>query len=301
MPQLLSVFLNVLAPVFLLVLVGYWSAPKLHLDAQTLSRFAYYVLTPAFVLTILGRAKIDAALAVRMVLFISAAYLATTLIAFALARVLRRSAAMTAAYVMLAVFGNVGNFGLPIAQFAEGQAALIPATVFFLSNITLGFAVCVIAANLQRGTQWQAITRVLKTPGLLALIPALALNTLQLELPLFVSRPLELLSGAMIPVMLVVLGAQLANAGIPRLSADMLSVLLIRLVGGALLGFALASAFGLSGVERNVGILQSAMPSAVLVSIIALENNVLPEFVTAAVLLSNVLSVLTLAVVLALL
>ncbi len=301
MPQLFAIFLNVLAPVFLLVLLGYWSAPRLRLDAQTLSRVAYYVLTPAFVLTVLGSAQIEPSLALRMIVFISAVYLGSALIALGFARALRRSAAMTAAYVMLAVFGNVGNFGLPIVQFAQGQSALTPATLYFLSNNALGFAVCVIAANLQRGTHWQATLRVLKTPGLVALVPALALNALNVQLPLVVSRPLELLSGAMIPVMLIVLGAQLASAGIPRLSGDMLLAACIRLVGGAALGFALAALSGLGGLERSAGILEASMPCAVLVSIIALENDVLPEFVTATVLLSNLVSILTLAVVLALL
>ena len=43
------------------------------------------------------------------------------------------------------------------------------------------------------------------------------------------------------------------------------------------------------------------MPAAVLVSIIALENRLLPEFVTAAVLFSNLASIVTLTIVLFLL
>jgi hypothetical protein len=67
------------------------------------------------------------------------------------------------------------------------------------------------------------------------------------------------------------------------------------------LAFALVGIFGISGLERDVGILQASMPTAVLVSIIALENKLLPEFITATVLLSNVLSIVSLALVIALL
>lgn len=300
MNELLSIFLNVLAPVFLLVLLGYLVGPRLELEGRTLSRFAYYILTPAFIFNILSTAKIEANLATRMALFIVAVYIGSTILAFVVARLLRRSAQMTAAYVMIAVFGNVGNFGLPIVQFATGPEGLLPATVYFLANLVLAFVVCVAAANYGKGNFLSASVQVFKTPALLALPPALLVNWFQAPVPPFAARPIELLAGALIPTMLVVLGVQLANAGLPRVSLDMVLVILIRLISGPLIAFAVVGAFGLSGLEREVGILQASMPTAVLVSIIALENRLLPEFVTAAVLLSNLASIVTLNIVLVL-
>jgi hypothetical protein len=46
-------------------------------------------------------------------------------------------------------------------------------------------------------------------------------------------------------------------------------------------------------------VFQAAMPTAVLASIIALEHNLLPDFVTTAVLFSTVASVVTLTLLLA--
>ncbi len=299
MTQLVGIFLNILAPVFLLVLLGYLIGPRLQFDPRTLSRFAYFVLTPAFIFHVLSTARIEAGLAIRMIVFITVVYVGSTLIAFVVARLLRRSMQMTVAYVMIAVFGNVGNFGLPIIQFAEGNDALAPATIYFLANLVLAFIVCVTAANLKRGNALHASTQVFKTPALLALPPAIFLNWMQIDLPAIVTRPMELLAGALIPTMLVVLGVQLANAGIPRPNMDMAISASIRLVSGPVLAFVLVGIFGLSGVERNVGILQASMPTAVLVSIIALENDVLPSFVTATVLFSTLASVISLAAVLA--
>ncbi|NWF79573.1 MAG: AEC family transporter [Chloroflexi bacterium] len=301
MTQLLGIFLNVLVPVFSLVLLGYVAAPRLQLETRTLTRYAYFVLTPALVFTTLSQTRIEAALAGRMIGFITVVYIGTIVIAFVTARLLRRPAAMTAAYVMIAAFGNVGNFGLPIVQFAEGQAALGLATVYFLANLVLAFVVCVAAANFSRGISLSMLGQVFRTPALIALVPALAVNGLRLELPAVVTRPLELLSAALIPTMLIVLGAQLAGAGLPKLSPDMLVSSGIRLIGGPLIAFAVVGWFALPPLERNVGILQASMPTAVLVSIIAMENQLLPEFVTATVLFSNVISITTLAVVLLLL
>jgi hypothetical protein len=306
MTELLSIFLNVLTPVFLLVFLGYSIGPRLELDGRTLSRFAYYILTPAFIFNILSTARIEAELATRMTLFMVTVYSISALIAFLIARLFRRSAQMTAAFVMLAVFGNVGNFGLPIIQFAVGEDGLLPATVYFLANLVLAFVVCVTAANFGRSNLLKTFTQVLKTPALLALPPAILVNWLQFSLPmfsvpLFVARPIALLADALIPTMLIVLGVQLASAGIPRPNLDMLLAIGIRLISGPVLAFALVGIFGISGLERDVGILQASMPTAVLVSIIALENKLLPEFITATVLLSNVLSIVSLALVIALL
>ncbi len=298
MTQLLGIFLNVLVPVFTLVLLGYLFGPRLQLEVRTLSRLAYFLLTPVFVFSVLSRTRIEADLAGRMIGFISLAYTGTIIIAFVTARLLGRPAAMTAAYVMIAAFGNVGNFGLPIIQFAEGPEALGVATVYFLANLVLAFVVCVGAANFSHGFSLAIVGQVFRTPALIALVPALLVNWSGLTLPEVITRPADLLSGALIPVMLLVLGGQLAAAGLPQITPDLLISSAIRLIVGPLIAFATVGWFALPALERNVGLLQCSMPTAVLVSIIAMENRLLPTFVTATVLFSNVVSIVTLAIVL---
>lgn len=306
MTGIAATFLNVLVPVFALLAVGYFVAPRLGLQSRTLSRFAYYIVAPAFVFSVLGTVHIEAALALRMAAYFTALTLVWALVAFALARALRRDAAMTAAYVLVAVFPNVGNFGIPITQFALGAASLPAATVYFVASTAVSFVIGVSVANAGRGGMDGAPRRsgreivfaVANTPALVALIPALLFSGFGIPVPPPIERPASLLAGALVPTMLVALGAQLAAAGIPRLSLDMLVATAARLVVGPLVGVALALPFGLAGIERETGLLQSAMPSAVLASIIALENDLLPQFVIATVLFSTLASLATLAVVL---
>lgn len=306
MLTLISTFANVLAPVFLLVLSGYLAGPRLQLDSRTLSRFSYFILTPAFIFDIMSKARIDPQLALRMTGYIVLVHLLCAALGFIVARLLGRSPEMIAAYVMLAVFGNVGNFGLPIVQFRyPGESHVLAlATIYFLAILIIAFIVCVAAANMHRGSSLRAIIAVFRTPALIAVPPALLVNWAQLHyglsLPLIVTRPIELLAAAMIPTMVLALGCQLASAGIPRPNADMLYASAVRLLGGPALAVALAAPFGLEGIERSVGILQAGMPAAVLVSIIAVENDLLPEFVIASVLFSTLASVLTLTLVLSL-
>lgn len=302
MGPLLEIFLNVLTPVFLLVGAGYVAGPRLKLEARTLTRFAYYLLIPAFTFEALSTARLAAGVAVGMTVYASLTQLVCAGLALATARWLRRPPAVAAAYAIIAVFGNVGNFGLPIVQFRfpEAEQAGEISAVYFLAISTLAFMVSVAAANWHKGSRWQAALAVLKTPALLAVPPALLVNALGWELPLAASRTIHLLATAMIPTMVVALGVQLAQAGWPRFTADVWIASALRLVAGPAAALALAPVFGLTGLERSIGVIQAAMPTAVLASIIAVENELLPEFVIAAVLFSTLASLLTLTVVLAL-
>ncbi|MEN9938438.1 MAG: hypothetical protein RLZZ387_5017 [Chloroflexota bacterium] len=302
MGQLVPIFLNVLVPVFLLVGIGYGAGPRLRLEARTLTRLAYYILIPAYVFDVLSTARIGAALAGRMVGYAVVVHLACAAVGYLVARALRRPPQMVAAYMLIAIFGNVGNFGVPIIQFRfpGDEQAVVAGTVYFIAISSISFVVSVAAANWHRGSALRAALAVLKTPALIAVPPALLVNSLDLALPPIVVRPIELLAGGMIPVMLIALGVQLSGARIPRIDADMVAASAVRLIVAPVLAIALAAAFGLDGIARSVGILQAAMPTAVLASIIAVENDLLPLFVITAVLFSTVASIVTLTLVLAL-
>jgi hypothetical protein len=68
----------------------------------------------------------------------------------------------------------------------------------------------------------------------------------------------------------------------------------LRLVGGALFGLLLARLIGLDGAARQAGVLEAAMPSAVISIILATEYDVEPEFVTSVVFATTILCPLTL-------
>ena len=140
------------------------------------------------------------------------------------------------------------------------------------------------------------VTAVLKTPALIALVPALLVNGAGITPPLMVERVVGLLAAAMVPTMLVALGVQLAATKRMIFNRDVLLAAGIRLLIAPFLALVLAGLFGLTGLERNAGVLQAGMPTAVLASIIALEYELLPEFVTTTVLFSTIASIITLTI-----
>jgi predicted permease len=296
--QLFTIFLNILAPVFSLVLIGYLAGPWLQLDARTLSRLAYFILTPAFIFNVFRSAEIQAPVAVRMFAYITCVTLATVVVALLVARSLGLGRAMVAAFVLVAAFGNVGNFGLPIIQFKLGNEALLAASVYFLIMSTSGFVIGVAAASWSRGGGLSALGSVARTPAILAVVPAFLVNGTDMVLPTFIERAVALMAAALIPVMLLTLGVQLSEIGKLTFNRNVMVAGSLRLIVGPILALALASIFDLTGIYRGAGVLQAAMPSAVLASLIALEHDLLPDFVTTAVLFSTLASAVTLTLVL---
>ena len=59
--------------------------------------------------------------------------------------------------------------------------------------------------------------------------------------------------------------------------------------------------FALEGLNRSTGIIEASMPTAVVVTILAVEFDVRPSLVTSTVVLSTILSAFTLPVVITLL
>lgn len=299
--QLLSIFIDVVTPVFALVLLGYLAGPKLKLEARTLSRAAYFIFAPAFIFNVISQASVPLAAVVRMTGYAFLVHLACVVVGFVVAKALGRSWEIVGAYMLIAVFGNVGNFGLSMVEFGLGNDAMVAATIYFLAILVIAFVIGVAAASWIRGSGGVgAILSVFKTPALLALWPALLFTATNLEVPLVLSRITGLLGSAMIPVMLVTLGVQLGEVGKLVINLDVVLASAVRLLAGPILAMILVVPFGLTGFERDVGILQSSMPAAVLCSIIAIEYDLVPEFVTTTVLFSTIASLFTLTVVLSL-
>ena len=170
---------------------------------------------------------------------------------FFVAKILRQSKEISEAFVLIATFGNVGNFGLPLIEFRLGEISRTLATIYFLGTVFISFVICVGVANWARSGGMIAVFSVFKTSALLALIPALVFNISNVEVPIFISRMSELLGQAMIPVMLVTLGVQMTEVDKIKINVNVFVASMVRLIGGPIIAFFLAKLFLLKGIERS--------------------------------------------------
>ncbi|WP_320040860.1 AEC family transporter [uncultured Desulfobacter sp.] len=295
--QWFSIFFNVVTPVFALILTAYLLGNKLGIHSRSLSRTSYYLLVPAFVFNVLSQVKIDAATAFRMMVGIGLVYMITGLLGWGLARGMGLSKEIATAFLMTCIFGNVGNYGLALTKFCFGPEAMESATIYMLTTNTFSFFCCVMAVGWLKGGSTGALKKLIKTPAITIVPLALIFPMADIDPPIMVQRIAGLLGDAMIPVLLLALGLQLKEAGKLNFGKDVFLASLIRLIAGPAIAIVVIPLVGISGIEASAGILQSAMPSAVLTAIIAMENDVAPAFVTSVICISTLLSLVTLTVV----
>jgi predicted permease len=214
-------------------------------------------------------------------------------------RALKFDRKILAAVIITAMFMNAGNYGLPLTDFAFGAVALAFASVFFVVNAMFTNTIGVVIASSGSMSVLTAIKGLVKFPAIYALAAGILFLRFNWQLPSGLDRVVTLLSNAAIPCMLVLLGMQLVNI---RLNGQRLPLLLtssMRLLIAPLLAIALTRLFHVSIPATQAVVLEAAMPVAVMTTILATEFDVEPSFVTAAVLLTTLLSPLTLTPLLA--
>lgn len=299
MTLLLSIFANDVLPIFIVAAVGFAVARVLKADVRTLSRITFNALSPCLVFHLLVTSSLSASDFIRMTALAVLVIVGIGLVARLVTLPLRLDRALTSAFLIVVMFSNSGNYGLPVVLFAFGRDALAHATVYFVANAVATYTLGVFLASAGRRSIGQAARGVLRVPAVWGVVAAGTVVGLGIPMPPAVMRPVELLSGAALPTMILVLGMQLERSAWPDRPALVALAGALSLVVTPLLAVGAAQLLGLTGVARQAAIVQSGMPSAVLTTILALEFDVEPSFVTACVMLSTLASPITVTLLIA--
>ena len=241
--------------------VGFLLAQLRILDATAqgvLTRIAFYVASPALMVTVLGGTDMHRLLSANLIASLGSVAVAAA-IAVALARLLwRREAGDTVIAAFCSAYVNAGNLGLPIAAYALGDAALI-APMLLAQQLVLqpgGLAVLdaithVPSPGISRGRLVLIrISRPFRNPLVVGSLLGLALALTGIKLPVAINAPLTLIGGMAVPSMLLAYGISLRlgplpGAGEPPIQvATLVSLKLIvqpiaaYLIGGYVVGLA---------------------------------------------------------------
>jgi predicted permease len=98
---------------------------------------------------------------------------------------------------------------------------------------------------------------------------------------------------AAIPVMLLLLGMQLARTSFAGRIGLISAATAVRLVGGAVVGVLIASLMGLSEITGQTCIIEHSTPTGVVTSILSMEFGSEPELVTGVIFASTLASIVT--------
>lgn len=296
---MLSVLINIVLPVFLIIGAGFIVARIKSLNAQTLSRVSLYILAPALVFCKLAETTITATDFAQIVVFTIVATLAVLLLSWIAARLLRLDRSRESAFMLSCSFVNHGNYGLPLVLFAFGQEGLERALIYFVTGAFLVNTLAVFIACRGKAEATSSMLNMFKIPMIYAIVAVFAVNATNFVVPEVILKPLNMAADACIPVMLLLLGAQLAGASLGGRVRLISLAVVVRLVGGAVVGLVVAALLGLTGVTRQACVVEHSTPTAVTTSILSMEFGTEPEFVTGVIFASTLTSIATMTLLVA--
>ena len=299
MNVLFSIFVSDILPVFLIAGAGFLIARRLQASVKTLSHVSFYALTPCLAFKMRATSKMTGPEAGRMVLMAVLVTATMGLLARVAAIPLGLNRAELSAFLLVSMFSNGGNYGLPVVMFAFGAEALAHGTVYFVTSAILTYTFGVLIAAAGKRSMTRAIAGIARVPAVYGVAAAALVLVTGLSVPAGLMRPVGLLSDAALPVMILVLGMQLERATIPDRPWTVVVAVGLSLVAAPIVALALASLLQVSGSARQASVILASMPVAVITTILALEFDVAPAFVTSAVFLSTIFSPLTLTPLLA--
>lgn len=304
MASFVSVFGSAILPVLSLAATGYVVASVLSVDTDGLATVSIYVLLPALVFYSLATSSIAGE---TVVLFVFAS-VALSFVMAGLSEGLGRSFFATEGHidglVMTSSFPNSGNYGIPFMTFAFGTAGRSAAVLFVVGQMIATYTLGVYLSSRGGAVSTRAaVGRIFRLPMLYATVGGLLLQYLNAVPPAggTVMQTIELTGNAAIPVMLLLLGAELANMGDKAAFRLVVPGTALKMFVAPVVAGMLTIAFGFDGTIGRVLVLQGGMPTAITPLALSVEFGQgqqgieTTQYIASTVLLTTLLSVLTIS------
>jgi malate permease and related proteins len=296
---LFSILADDILPIFIIAAIGFMLARAWGVEARGLARVTFNALSPCLVFNLLVTSTLGAADFGRMALFAVLVMAAAGVLGRIVAAPLHLDRPAMSAFLLVVMFSNGGNYGLPVALFAFGRDALTFASVYFVTSSVLTYTVGVFLAASGRRSIREALVGITRVPTVYAVAAAAIVLASGVTVPGWLLRPIAMLSDAALPVMILILGMQLQRAARPERPIVVAAAVALSLVITPAAAFLVARAIGLTGAAFQAAMIQASMPAAVVTTILALEYEIAPGFVTSVVFASTILSPLTLTLLIA--
>ncbi|MFE8032340.1 AEC family transporter [Thiohalocapsa marina] len=275
--------LQVTLPVFSIAAVGYVYGRLHGREMDSANRVNLNLFVPALLFYVLSEKIPSAAqwhsVAIGTVIIV----LGSGLLALPFTRLARLPKRVLLPSMM---FNNSGNLGLPLAAFAFGDQVLPLAVVAFVVSTAMHFSlgIWLVSGTFHPGT-------LLKNPIFLATVAGILAHAFDWHLPSILLPGLKMLSEVAIPLMLVALGVRLIGFDTRHWKSGLLGALLCPL-SGLLSAFVALLWLAPEPETRNVLLLFSILPPAVMNFILAERFGQSADEVASMVAMGNLASLL---------
>ncbi|MEM7470648.1 MAG: AEC family transporter [Pseudomonadota bacterium] len=302
---MLEIFLKTL-PFFAIIALGYWAGRSRFFSEEAtayLTKFVFYFALSAMLFRFSATLSFASVFDSTFVLAYLLSTLAVYMIASIGALIRKLPAEQMVIEAQCAVIGNVGFLGIPMLALLLGEAALGPIMLVLAVDLLIfGSLVVIVITGSRDGRVSPAILKtvglgLVKNPMIVSIALGFLWAALSFPIPTPVNEFLTILGGAATPGALFAIGASLASKSAERVEiAAWLSFCKLVLHPIAVAIFSLW-VFPVDRYAAAVMISAAALPVAGNVFIIAQHYGVAPARVSASILISTMLSIITVSLV----
>lgn len=281
--------LNIVFPVFLISFTGFIYAKIQNISMEIPNKINLDIFIPILIFYAISQKLPSVSLLGYFSLGAVIVVFGSGIILYPLIRLLKIN---PRTFLPTMMFNNSINLGLPLALFAFGQEAMAMFIALSLVQVIGQFTV---AVAMYGGTFH--IIKLLKNPVIIATLFGLFFNYNGLPLPNFFTPSIEMLSNVAIPLILFSLGVRLVNIELKYWKIGLLAAFLCPL-SGLIMAFWAITIFDYSEIQKNLLILFSVLPPAVLNAILSEQYKQDSQMVASIVALGNISSIFYIPVVL---
>lgn len=239
-------------------------------ERLVLNRVAFYAASPALLFSSVAKSDADM-LFTPVILVIFLATVATAVVyIIASALFFRQDLPTTTMGAASSCYFNSVNIGLPVSVYVLGEATYVVPVLVLQMVVFTPFILAGLVSEDSGGRSrvariWGPVRTAVFSPVVIGSVLGLVVALVGLQIPDPVMRPLEILGGASIPMILISFGASLRNTRPLTTPADRPGTLVataLKLVGMPLIAWGIALGLGLEGNELYASVILATLPAA---------------------------------------
>ncbi|WP_310056452.1 AEC family transporter [Arthrobacter ginsengisoli] len=252
------------------IAVGYCAARMRILGPEVqgaLTRTAFYVTNPALLFTVVAGSDIRAALGTDAPLALLSAAAAGLLYCLLSFLFFRRPVAETAVGAMASSYANANNIGIPVSLYAVGTAQHVAPVLLVQILVMAPFYLTVLGLASGARISWKRLlVQPFANPMIIASGLGAAVALTGWTVPDLLARPIDMLAGGAVPMVLLAFGLSLAGKA-PLQKDDgrteTIVATLLKVAGMPLIVWVLGRfVFGLEGQHLLACVIMGALPTA---------------------------------------
>nr|WP_318539469.1 AEC family transporter [Terribacillus saccharophilus] len=298
MAVLSLIFLEVIAPLLVLLAVGVVLQRKFSLQLGTLSKLLTYCFLPVNGFINMYQSSMPLSVFGQIILFLLLFTAFSISFTEITSRLFKLDRGVAATYKNSVVLMNSGNYGIPVSQLVFQSNPLgvsIQLIVMVYQNLlTFTYGLYNMVSVKSQGNA--ILKELIRLPMIYAIILGVLCASFHVDIPTVLWNPITSIADAFLAVALITLGAQVAQIQLKRPHVVLyLSTIARLLIGPVTLGIIFL--LGLDGTVAQSLFIASSFPTSRNSSIFALEYNNNPDLAAQTVLVTTILSSITVTIV----